>query len=93
LKSIDVTFSVLAPIDTTAKAAGAPVAAHWQTVQLGGSDVQLGDCAFLKYTTLKVLPLFSTRNVKLIPPDVCAKVGVGLHAEVLKALPDQAASR
>jgi hypothetical protein len=93
VKSIDVTFSVLAPTDNTGKPAGVPVEAHWQTVQLGGPDVQLGDCAFLEYATLKILPLFSTRNVKLIPPRVCAKVGVGLRAEVLKAPQEQAASR
>jgi hypothetical protein len=94
VRSVDVKFSVLAPTDPAAKAAGgAPVEAHWQTIELGGSDVGLGDCAFLKYVTLKVLPLFATRNVKLISPDVCAKVGVGLRAEVLKAPPEQEASR
>jgi hypothetical protein len=87
LRSIDATFSVLSPTDNTQKlAAGAstPVEAHWQIVELGGSDVQLGDCAFLKYATVKILPLFSTRDVKLIPTEVCAKVGVGLRAQVLK---------
>jgi hypothetical protein len=87
LRSIDVTFSVLAPTDDTHKpAAGAPtpVEAYWQTVELGGTDVQLGDCAFLRYATIKILPLFATRNVKLIPTEVCAKVGVGLRAQVLK---------
>jgi hypothetical protein len=94
VRSVDVKFSVLAPADSPANpAAGAPVEAHWQTIELGGSDVGLGDCAFLKYVTLKILPLFSTRNVKLIPPDVCAKVGVGLRAEVLKAPSERAASR
>ncbi len=87
MRSIDATFSVLAPTDSTHKpAAGAPtpVEAHWQTVELGGADVGLGDCAFLKYATIKLLPLFSTKDVKLIPTEVCAKVGVGLRAQVLK---------
>src|SRR5665213_1475036 len=76
VRSVDVKFSVLAPADTPANpAAGASVEAHWQTIELGGADVGLGDCAFLRYVTLKVLPLFATRNVKLISPDVCAKVG------------------
>jgi hypothetical protein len=93
VRSIDATFSVLAPTDTTQKpGAGGPVEAHWQTVELGGSDVQLGDCAFLRYATVKILPLFSTRDVKLIPTQVCAKVGVGLRAQVLKPPQQLAAS-
>jgi hypothetical protein len=83
-KSVDVTFSVLAPPDASKPAAGVPVEARWQIVQLGGADVDLGDCAFLRYVTLKILPLFSTRNVKLIAPADCARVGVGLRAEVLR---------
>jgi hypothetical protein len=46
--------------------------------------VGLGDCAFLKYATIKILPLFATKDVKLIPTEVCAKVGVGLRAQLLK---------
>jgi hypothetical protein len=93
VRSVDVKFSVLTPTDRAAPTAGAPVEAHWKTVELGGADVGLGDCAFLRYVTLKVLPLFATRNVKLITPDVCAKVGVGLRTEVLKAPPEQEAAR
>jgi hypothetical protein len=85
VRSIDVRFSVLTPTGNTPKpGAGAPVDAQWQTVELGGADVGLGDCAFLKYATIKILPLFSTKDVKLIPTQVCAKVGVGLRAQVLK---------
>lgn len=85
LRSIDVTFSVLAPTDGPPKpGAATPVEAHWQTVELGGADVGLGDCAFLKYATIKILPLFTTKDVKLIPTEVCAKVGIGLRAQVLK---------
>jgi hypothetical protein len=94
VRSVDVKFLVLAPTDTATKPASwPPVEAHWRTIELGGPGVGLGDCAFLKYVTLKVLPLFSARNVKLIPSDVCAKVGVGLRAEVLRAPPDETASR
>jgi hypothetical protein len=94
VRSIDATFSVLAPIDNTGKpVAGAPVEAHWQTIELGGPDVGLGDCAFLRYVTLRILPLFSARNVKLISTADCARLGVGLRAEVLKAPPEQEASR
>jgi hypothetical protein len=93
VRSVDVTFSVLAPIDNTLKAgAGAPVEAHWQTVELGGADVGLGDCAFLRYATIKILPLFATKDVKLIPTEVCAKVGVGLRAQVLRPTQQLAAS-
>jgi hypothetical protein len=91
-KSIDATFSVLAPTDTVQRPARTPVAAHWQTVQLGGAAMGIGDCAFLQYVTYKVLPLFSTRNVKLISPTDCAKLGVGLRAEVLKVPQAQADS-
>jgi hypothetical protein len=94
VRSVDVTFSVLAPTGNTGKpAAGAPVAAHWQTIELGGPDVGLGDCAFLRYVTVKILPLFSTRNVKLISTSDCARLGVGLRAEVLKAPLELADSR
>jgi len=76
--SIDATFSVLAPIDSAGNApAGTVVDAHWQTVELKGS------CIFLFYVTRKILPLFSTRNVKRIPWDFCAKYHVGLRADIL----------
>jgi hypothetical protein len=71
---------VLAPIGKTGKDAGGPsVEARWQTVQLSP-----GDCDYLEYVTGKVLPLFSTREVKLIPKAGCEKYGVGLSAQVLK---------
>lgn len=76
--SIDATFSVLAPLDAEAKdAAGVAVNAHWQTIQLQGS------CIFLFYVTRKILPLFSTRNVKRIPQEFCAKYHLGLRADIL----------
>ncbi len=93
VRSLDVTFSVLTPTDDTLKAGtGAPVEAHWRTVELGGADVGLGDCAFLRYATIKILPLFSAKDVKLIPTEVCAKVGVGLRAQVLAPTQQLAAS-
>jgi hypothetical protein len=85
VRSLDVTFSVLAPIDGSAKSAtGAPVDAQWKTIEMGGADVQIGDCAFLKYAAIKILPLFATRDVKLIPEADCARLGIGLRAQVLK---------
>jgi hypothetical protein len=76
--SIDATFSVLAPIDPGAgNSAGASVDAHWQTVELKGS------CVFLFYVTRRILPLFSTRNVKRIPWGFCDKYHLGLRAEIL----------
>jgi len=83
VKSIDVTFSVLAPLDATPHNYGPPIPARWQTVELSGSDSGR-DCAFLRYATIKILPLFPARNIKLISPDDCARLGVGLRAEVLK---------
>jgi hypothetical protein len=93
VKSVDVTFSVLAPIDNTGKnSPGAPVTAHWQIVELAGADTGLGDCAFLKYATNKILPLFATREVKLISSADCARFGVGLRAQVLKLSQQQPTS-
>jgi len=43
----------------------------------------LVDCSYLEYVTKKVLPLFTTRSVKLISPADCAKIKVGLSAQVL----------
>jgi hypothetical protein len=86
-KSIEVTFSVLVPADNTkANAAGPVVEAQWQTVALKG------DCAFLNYATKIILPLFTTRNVKLISRDQCNKLGIGLYAQILKAPQATAAS-
>jgi len=80
--TIDLTFSVLTPTGSAGNtAAGAAVMAHWQTVALKGAD--LGTCAFLYYVTRKVLPTFSTKNVKLIPTADCARIGVGLYAQML----------
>lgn len=94
VRSVDATFSVLAPAGNTGKpGAGAPVEARWQIIELGGADMGIGDCAFLKYVTTKILPLFSTRNVKLISTADCGRLGVGLRAEVLRAPPEQEASR
>jgi hypothetical protein len=92
-RSIDVSFSVLAPIETVSKdVAGPPLEARWRIVQLGGTDTGMGDCAFLRYVTIKVLPLFTTRNVKLIPAADCVRLKVGLRAEVLKMPQRQADS-
>jgi hypothetical protein len=74
--------------------------AQWQTVELkvpvnfdsnhlvdrSGASLHddIHDCAYLRYVTQKVLPLFSTREVKLIPTEVCNRHDVGLRAQVLK---------
>jgi hypothetical protein len=89
---VDMSFSVLVPTEQTGKnATGAPAEASWQLVQLKPLD-PLQDCAYLEYVTMKVLPLFSTRQVKLIPKADCSKYGVGLSAEVLKPTQQLAAS-
>jgi hypothetical protein len=81
--SLDVTFLALEKTDRTENSAAAETSseAHWQIVVLKG------DCVFLHYITVHVLPLFATRNVKLIPDAVCGKTGMGLYTEVL--LPTQ----
>lgn len=80
VRSVDVSFSVLTPVDAGANHAAKPVVdGHWETLALKGN------CTYLQYATKKILPLFTTRNVKLIPDADCAKLGIGLYAEVLKA--------
>jgi hypothetical protein len=86
--SLDATFSVLVPIDTTAQSVGgASVDARWQTLELKGN------CVVIAYFTRKILPLFSTRNVKLVPKDVCETLHIGLRAELLKPSQEPANSR
>ncbi len=83
--SLDATFSVLVPTGATAQnARGAAVEAHWHTVELRGN------CVVIAYFTRKILPLFSTRNVKLVPRDVCETIHVGLRAELLEPLQEPA---
>ena len=80
VRSIDVRFSVLAPSGSTrGNIAGPAAEARWETVAMKGN------CPYLQYITKTVLPLFSTRNVKLISTADCARFGVGLYAQVLKA--------
>jgi hypothetical protein len=86
-RSIDVTFYVLAPSNKRlTKVPAPPVEANWQTVQLNGN------CRLLEHATKVILPLFSTRNVKLISNEDCARLGVGLFAQVLKTPQQEPAS-
>src|ERR1700733_6524174 len=86
-RSVDATFAVLAPANKShGEARGDMVEARWQTVEMGpedAGDTGLRSCAYLKYVTQKVLPLFSRRHVKLISKAVCDKTDVGLRAQVL----------
>jgi hypothetical protein len=50
-------------------------------------------CPYFVQVTNKILPLFATRDVKLIPHTVCEKYGVGLRAQILMPAPQEAASR
>jgi hypothetical protein len=88
LRSIDVTFSVLAPTGNTAiNPSWELVPAHWKTVELQG------DCRFLEYVTQKVLPLISTKDAKYISMNDCNRLGgIGLYAKVLVPTPSPAAS-
>ncbi len=86
--SLDATFSVLVPTDATGPSAGGEsVQAQWQTIELRGN------CIVMAYFTRRILPLFSTRNVKLVPHDVCEMLHIGLRAELLKPSPEPATSR
>jgi len=86
--SLDATFSVLVPTDATAQdTGGAAVDAHWETVELRGN------CVVIAYFTRKILPLFSTRNVKLVPKDACETLHIGLRAELLQSSQEQVPPR
>jgi hypothetical protein len=79
LRSIDVTFSVLAPTENrVANPSWELVPAQWKTVALRGN------CQFLEYVTQKVLPLLSTKDAKYISLHDCNRLGgIGLYAKVL----------
>jgi hypothetical protein len=84
---VAMTFKVLAPNGTAGGEAETPVQAHWQPVQMGG------DCALLQEATRSIVPLFSSRNIKLIPVSTCEKINVGLRADVLKPSQEDVAAR
>ncbi|MEJ0005912.1 MAG: hypothetical protein WDM77_05860 [Steroidobacteraceae bacterium] len=87
LRTVDVSFSVVAPEEKAGKGSAATLSsARWQRVAMKG------DCNYLQYVTRAILPLFTTRDVKLITPADCAKIGVGLYAQVLMTTPEPAAS-
>jgi hypothetical protein len=81
-RTVDVTFWVLAPANKS-NGTTRGVAARWQIVEMHPGDFMLSGCAYLKYVTQTILPLFSTRDVKLISNAVCNKTDVGLRAQVL----------
>lgn len=81
-RSVDATFSVLTPANKSdGKARGDIVEARWQTVEMHPGDME--GCGYLKYVTQRVVPLFATREVKLISDAACNKTDVGLRAQVL----------
>jgi hypothetical protein len=85
---LDASFSVLVPVDAAAgSVAGAAVEAHWQTLELKGN------CVVIAYFTRTLVPLFSTRNVKLVPKEMCETLHVGLRAELLQPAQESANSR
>jgi hypothetical protein len=80
-RSIDVMFSALVPATPAAQAknhaSGPLVEAHWKTVLIKGN------CRLLEDATKKLLPSFTTSDVKLISSADCAKLGVGFFGKVL----------
>ena len=95
--SVDATFSVLARENKSdVNANVAMIEARWQIVEIKinpPGHLAFSDCAGLRYITQKVLPLFSTRDVKLISNSVCNKTDVGLRAEVLVPVQQSADAR
>jgi hypothetical protein len=84
---VDATFYVLTPVGAASKSTAEPsIEAHWQPVRLlTGRDRD--ECRLLEYVRREVLPLFSTRNAKLISTADCEKIHVGVSADVLNPGP------
>jgi hypothetical protein len=86
---VRVKMSVLTPAPASADDRQAPVAAHWQPLDLKLRDslsIDSGECELVEQIRDKILPLFTTRNVDLksncIPHQVSATRPV-LKLEVL----------
>ncbi len=82
---LDVSFSVLTLTDSEPKdAVNELIPAHWQLVELHASELGMTrNCEIYEHIVRTVLPLFTTRDVKLIPRKVCETYDIGLRAEVL----------
>ena len=96
---VRVTMKVLVPAASEhGKAAGAPVAAHWQNVVLmasnGGFEEQ-GNCELIEQFKETFLPLFTTRHISYQSNCVPHQLTLGTHlsAEVLIADAKPAPSR
>jgi hypothetical protein len=76
-RSADATFYVLAS-PAVSQDVGTLIKTRWETVMMKGN------CRFLEMATIKIVPLFTSRNVKRISAEDCARLGVGLFAEVLR---------
>jgi hypothetical protein len=89
LRSIDVTFSVLAPTENTV------INPSWELVPAHRKTVELrGDRRFLEYVTQKVLPLISTKDAKYILINDRSRLGgIGLYAKVVVPAKQPVASR
>jgi hypothetical protein len=91
--SVEANFSVLEPIagKGAASAGGASLAAHWRTVDvmLARSALdQAGQCELLEQVRQRIVPLFSTRNVRFrsnCVPHQLTLPGAVLKVEVLTA--------
>lgn len=63
LPSVHIKVSILKPAE--AAGAGGAVEAQWKTVNLAGADkLTPGDCELADQIKAKILPMFSTRNLK-----------------------------
>ncbi len=88
---VRVTMQVLVPAASQhGKAAGAPVAAHWQNVVLMPSNTgfeEQGNCELIEQFKETFLPLFTTRHISYQSNCVPHQLTLGTHlsAEVLIA--------
>ena len=86
---VNIKVNVLQPVEPGAAGTSGAVAAHWKTVDLvlHQDPVQAsGDCELVEQVKLRVLPLFTTRNVEYSSSCVPHQLNVGdirLRAEVL----------
>jgi hypothetical protein len=79
--SVDARFSVLVPADKTDESA-ATVATRWQFHQWKGEL----NCLEVAYVAHDVLPLFSTKDVRLFSKADCRRSAVGLRVKMLTLL-------
>lgn len=89
---VRVTMQVLVPdASQHGKAAGAPVAAHWQNVVLMASNAgfeEQGNCELIEQFKETFLPLFTTRHISYQSNCVPHQLTLGTHLSAEVLIPD-----